>query len=71
MFNDVGDADNKETLANQGLTKEGEKEGLEKRSGGFLLKVPPLYAVDITAFWLFLLIFLLFNCIYWYQYCRV
>ena len=30
--------------------------------------IHPIYAIDFTAFWLFLILYAVFNCIYWIQY---
>ena len=33
-----------------------------------MVSIPPLHAIDLIAFWLFLFLYLLFNCIYWAHY---
>ena len=40
-------------------------QGVEMGHGKCTSCIPPLHVVDITSFWLFLFLFLLFNIVYW------
>ena len=34
----------------------------------YVFKVLPIQSIDLISFWLFLFLYILFNCVYWFQY---
>ena len=62
---DNSDIANQKNESNKKLKHEQDKKG--KIRGQFWL-FASVHALDVAAFWIFLVFFLLFNCIYWHHY---
>ena len=56
------------TQATQAFNEDVGNQGREKPLGKGTLRISPLRKVDFYAFWAYLFLYLLFNCIYWNQY---